>query len=171
MATDLETLRAKYEEMLRLRLLDEAGEPHDPPEAMATLASRFPGALRELDDLATDEIRARIEAIANAVGAGSVLAWMEATVRYHAIARGAFAAKRWLGKQKAIDAVTRQAFAAAVATFPHASDAAAWVDELDRVAHPPRGRVNDLVFERLARELNVAIDDARELVFPKEPRH
>jgi hypothetical protein len=171
MTSDLEPLRAKYEEMLRLRLLDEAGEPHDPPDAMATLASRFPGALRELDDLATDEIRARIEAIVSAVARGRVVAWMDATLRYHAIARGAFAAKRWLGKQKTIDAVTRQAFAAALVTLPHASDAAAWVDELDRVAHPPRGRVNDLVFERLAAELGVAVDDARELVFPKEPRH
>jgi hypothetical protein len=31
--------------------------------------------------------------------------------------------------------------------------------------------VNDLVFERLAAELEVAVDDARELVFPREPRH
>jgi hypothetical protein len=171
MTSELETLRAKYEEMLRLRLLDEAGEPHDPPEAMATLASRFPGALRELDDLATDEIRARVEAIVRAVVDGRIAPWMSATIRYHAIARGAFAAKRWLGKQKAIDAVTRQAFATAVASLPHAADAAAWVDELDRVAHPPRGRVNDLVFERLAAELDASVDDVRELVFPKEPRH
>jgi len=171
MKSDLEALRAKYEEMLRLRRLDEAGEPHDPPEAMATLASRFPGALRELDDLATDDIRARIDAIAAAVARGRADAWMDATLRYHAIARGAFAAKRWLGKHKTIDAATRASFAAAVATLPHASDAAAWVDELDRIAHPPRGRVNDLVFERLARELGVDVDGARELVFPREPRH
>jgi hypothetical protein len=171
MTRELETLRAKYEEMLRLRLLDEAGEPHDPPEAMVTLASRFPGALRELDDLATDEIRARIDAITSAARDGRIAVWMSATLRYHAIARGAFAAKRWLGKQKAIDAATRRAFASALATLPHASDAAAWVDDLDRVAHPPRGRVNDLVFERLAVELGVGVEDARELVFPKEPRH
>jgi hypothetical protein len=167
----LDALRAKYEEMLRLRLLDEAGEPHDPPGAMATLASLFPGALRELDDLSTDEIRIRIDAIATATVNGCAATWMNATLRYHAIARGAFAAKRWLGKQKTIDAVTRQAFALAVVPHPHARDAAAWVDDLDRIAHPPRGRVNDLVFERLAAELGVSVDDARELVFPKEPRH
>jgi hypothetical protein len=171
MEPGLDALRAKYEEMLRLRMLDEAGLSHDPPEAMAMLAAEFPGALRELDELATEEIRARIEAIASALGGGRAAPWMRATLRYHAIARGAFTAKRWLGKEKSVDALTRQAFATALAQLPHPEDAAAWVDELDRIAHPPRGRVNDLVFERLAAELEVAVDDARELVFPREPRH
>ena len=60
---DLTDLRAKYEEILRLRLLHGTGDEPDPRRAMAALAGRFPGALRELDDLPLPEIRARIEAL------------------------------------------------------------------------------------------------------------
>src|SRR5437016_9436345 len=59
----LAALRAKYEEMLRLRVAHDAGTEGDPREAMAALASQFPGALREIDDPPISEIRARVDAL------------------------------------------------------------------------------------------------------------
>jgi len=86
-------LRAKYEEMRALRLTDDGS--YDPRERMAALASRFPGALREIDTLPLDEIEARIEALTRAERDPSHAArWMTAQSRFHALTREALRARR-----------------------------------------------------------------------------
>ena len=133
---------------------------------MARLASRFPGALRELDELDLVEIRRRIEAL-DSVLAGHAPAkpWMEAIALFHAMARGALAVKRWLGGRKRVDAAMRRRFDAEVGTLPFARDARAWAEELAHVAAPPRGRVTDAVFARLARAMRTSERAARRQVF------
>ncbi len=156
-------LRAKYEEMLRLRLLHASGDEPDPRRAMAALAGRFPGALREIDELPLDEIRGRIEALRAAEGDRSrVVPWMRATSRFHALTRGALCAKRWLGGRKTADVA---AFARDLETLCYADDARVWAGDLAKIAAPPRGRITDLVFARIALELDVPEEDARTLVF------
>ncbi len=163
-------LRAKYEEILRLRLLHgTAGEP-DPRAAMAKLAGEFPGALREIDELSLDELRARIEALAAADAGAAPAPWMRAMARYHALTRGALCAKSWLAGRKHVTGEMREAFAREATGLCWAADARAWADGLDALASPPRGRVTDLVFTRIAAELGVGDDDARALVFPSRPR-
>jgi hypothetical protein len=163
---ELLDLRAKYVEMLRLRVDDAAGSAADPRAAMAALARRFPGALREIDELPLDEIRARAEALqAAAAGLAKIEPWMAAMVLFHALTRGALAVKRWLAGRRDVDLDTTQAFALEVLELPHAADAMAWRADLARLASPPRGRVTDLVFERIARELGVSDDEARRLMF------
>ena len=173
--TDLRALRDKYEQMLHLRLVhlrakSEADfvEP-DPRPIMAELARAFPGALRELDELPLDVIRSRIEelAIAERAGAaelapGSLAPWMTAHARFHALARGALRVKLWLAG-RSLTRELEEGFEVALAQMTEAERAVvgAWSAELAAIAKPPRGRVMDLVYARLARELGLDIDAAR----------
>lgn len=150
--------------MLALRLARI--EDREMRERMAELAVQFPGALRELDDLELSEIRRRIEAL-DAVLAGRTAEepWMEAVALFHALARGALVVKRWLGGRKRVDAALLRRFAEEQPSLPFADDAGEWAAEIARIAAPPRGRVTDVVFWRLARTLGIAERQARRLVF------
>ena len=170
--TDLRALRDKYERMHRLRALHararadaEFIEP-DPREAMAQLARAFPGALREIDELPIEVIHARIDEIDAAERDPSLIApWMRAHSRFHALARGALAAKRWLeGRPLTPDLV--EGYARVIATLPDGDDAAAWSADLAAIAKPPRGRIMDLVYARLALELHTDVPSARAAVMP-----
>jgi hypothetical protein len=159
---DLTALRGKYEEMLRLRL-DESGA--DPRPAMAALASRFPGALREIDELSLDALRARAHDLKAAEEGGATSPWMEATHLFHILTRGALCAKRWLAGRKTIDEEARCAFDREAGALCWSDDARRWSDDLARLASPPRGRVTELVYERMSARLGVSPEDARLLVF------
>ena len=162
----IDDLCAKYEEILRLRVAHASPNEPDPRADMAKLAARYPGALREIDELSLDDIRNRIRALALAADNPSTAStWMVATARFHELTRGALCAKRWLAGRKSIGASSRAAFAIDAARLAWPDEARAWVDELARVAMPPRGRVTDLVYERIARDLGITDGDARLLVF------
>jgi hypothetical protein len=135
-------------------------------QRMGELALHFPGALRELDDLELGEIRRRVDAL-EAVLEGRVQPepWMEAVALFHALTRGALVVKRWLGGRKRVDAALTRRFVAENAQLPFAEDAQSWAEELAGIASPPRGRLTDAVFARLARTLGVAERQARRLVF------
>jgi hypothetical protein len=166
---DLLALRDKYERILVLRTLharaseDPTFQEPDPKPELAALASAFPGALRELDELPLGTICARIEALVRAEAGGEPEAWMEAQHLVHRLARGALAAKGWLGKRRAITSAHRDAFLEAVDAGDLPSEAAAWADDLAHVARPPRGRLMDLVFARAAAALGVGVARARAL--------
>jgi hypothetical protein len=162
----IEELWLKYVEMLRLRLDDASPAPGDPRVAMADLARRFPGSLREIDELPLGVIRARIEAL-EAARADPTKAepWMAALAMFHALTRGALSVKRWLGGRKAIDEDCARAFALEAPSLPHADDVLRWCNDLARLASPPRGRVTDLVYERIAADLGLDDAAARVLTF------
>lgn len=76
-------LREKYAEILALRDAHARGE--DPPDVksrMRALASRFPGALRELDRLPRDAILAKLVAL-DAVRDEALAPWMVVIDRHH----------------------------------------------------------------------------------------
>jgi hypothetical protein len=154
--------------MLAMRVAHASGD-EDAEEVrarMAEVASRFPGALREIDDLELVEIRRRIEALDAVVHARlEAEPWMEAVALFHAMARGALCAKRWLGGRKRVDAELRQAFEQGVHLLLFPEDARGWTSDLARIASPPRGRVMDVVFARMAHELGISERAARRLVF------
>jgi hypothetical protein len=159
---DLADLLAKYEEMREMRLADAAHPGGDPRRQMAALAARFPGALRELDELPLDAIGDRIDALTRCVrGAASPEPWMLATSLFHRLTRGALAAKRWLGARRGLGA---EGFEEAIANHRFAEDARAWSDDLARIASPPAGRLSDLVYERVGLGMGLSPEDARTLV-------
>jgi hypothetical protein len=162
---ELAELKWKYEEMLRLRLEDSAHPGGDPRREMAALAERFPGSLRELDELPLEAIVARIDALSRCVDSGQAMApWMPASVRFHQLMRGALVAKKWIGARRSIDSALARVFRDGLEGSPSGKDALAWADDLDRVAHPPQGKLTALVFARLADELGVSPREARERV-------
>lgn len=139
----LQALHAKYVEMLRMRDLDAAGDPADPRPAMRALASRFPGALREIDELPRDVITARIDAIARALASSGHEPWMLALSRYHACLRVALRIRR---------TIPERTVAAARALGDPEVDA---LDDasLAAIVRPPHGRLNRAVLAIVAREL------------------
>jgi hypothetical protein len=166
----LEELRRKYREMLAMRLEDAASQDDGARSRartrMARLASRFPGALREIDDLELEAIRDRILRLdATLDGSSVVEPWMEAIALFHALARGALWAKRWLAGRKTVDSAMEREYAIEAAVDGAPDEALEWARDLDEVACPPRGRLTDLVFERLARALGITHEQARLLVF------
>ncbi len=161
---DLASLIRKYTEILRLR---RSNDP-DPRRAMALLAEEFPGALRETDELPIADLEQRLAALRTAaLDPGSVLPWMALVARFHALTRGALVAKRWLAGRKRVDVAVARAFRHGSGLSPAALE---WGDQLHRLAAPPRGRVTELVFERMAAELGVTPDAARRAVFPGASR-
>jgi hypothetical protein len=187
----LEQLRAKYAEMLSMRLAHETGLESEARarKRMAELAARFPGALREIDELELAVIRERIRRLDAALhGQSTVEPWMEAVGLFHALARGALQAKRWLAGRKTVDAATILEYESDVGDMPEQGgglvapraaadesargDRLAWRSELARIAAPPRGRIMDLVFARVAKALGTTELEARALVFgpPRRPR-
>jgi hypothetical protein len=166
-------LRAKYAEMLSMRIANAAGD-EDAAGArprMARLAARFPGALREIDDLELAEIRRRVAALdAFASASGEEQDWMEPVALFHRLARGALATKRWLAGRRHVDEALAGAFGAFASLAPFPEEIQAWASDLERVASPPRGRLLDVVFARLAAELGVDEPAARRLVFGRGAR-
>jgi hypothetical protein len=164
----LDALRSKYAQMLAMRLAHATAKEDVTQRRirMAELSLRFPGALREMDDLELAEIRRRVAALDRVLcDKGRLQPWMEATALFHALARGALCAKRWLARRKRVDPEVERAYAAALPTFPFPDDARRWTLDLARIASPPRGRVTDVVFARVARELATTERAARLLVF------
>ena len=164
-------LRDKYAEMLSMRALHASGEEHSPgarePRArMAALAARFPGALREIDDLELDEIERRLEKVQAVIrDASEGEPWMEAAALFHALARGVLAVKRWLAGRRHVDTALEQAFADELEARALAEDARCWQGDLASVAAPPGGRITGLVFRRVGAHLGISEREARRLVF------
>lgn len=152
-------LLEKYDAMASLR----RSETEPSRERLRALAARFPGVLRELDEMPLDVIDARREALAQAArGCAPEEPWMTATLRFHDLMRGALAAKKWLGDAKRSDETTETDFAR-----DHRDPAAlAWAPHLASLAKPRNGRIVPLVFARLSRELGCSEVDARALVLP-----
>src|SRR5579862_104100 len=158
-AAEAAAMRGKYAEMLAMRVEHASGEEDEARvrPRMSVLAARFPGALREIDRLELAEIERRIASLdAFLEHSGEPEAWMGAVARFHRLARGALGAKRWLDRRRAVSAAVVAAFDRQVASLEFAEEIQAWRDDLAAVASPPRGRVMDLVFGRLARDLGVS---------------
>jgi hypothetical protein len=172
----LRDLRSKYAEMLAMRVA-EALPPEQRPgdrevrARMRRLAERFPGSLREIDDLPEREIALRIRALDAVLESHrDAEPWMEALALFHARTRGILVAKRWLRRRKRIDAALQERFERELATLPFPEDSRPWAAHLATVASPPRGRLLEAVFARLGRELQRPVPEIRALVFPRLSR-
>jgi hypothetical protein len=148
----------KYIEMLALRRLDASGELVDPKPRMRALAKRFPGALREIDELPLEIIQSRIDALRRhamegADQEGEPEKWVVAMLRFHVAMRDVLAIKRILGRREITPALRTAAERVS----------SGW--DLERIARPPTGKLTELVFEHIAKSMGIDATEARALVF------
>lgn len=138
---------------------------------MNALAAEFPGALRELDDMPEPQIVERIGELTAALSAShEIPEWAVALSLFHRETRGALCAKRWLAGRKTVSPEDRAAFECAADGFCYASEARGWAGDLEALAAPPRGRITELVYARIASELGLSLKETRELVFSKRAK-
>lgn len=153
-------MRALRREQLAARADATAAETDTRPERIA-LAAKFPGVLRELDELPLEAIETRLAAVAAARGAeGAVPPWMTAQITFHRLLRGALFAKRWTTARRACSADEP---ASRLEDFRRDADeeGVIWAHELDAIERPRGGRLMPLVYRRLAAELGVDEVEAR----------
>lgn len=156
MVTDpFEALRDKYVEMRAMRIAADAGEPAS-PERMRALAERFPGALREIDELPMETIDARIEALSRGERPG----WAITLVSFHAWMRVALRIKRRFGRDARPEDVHEW-----LAAEHRPGDGEPPRGEIDlatiaNILRPPGARISRWVLERIARDRGLTIDEA-----------
>lgn len=167
-ARALGKLVVKYTEIRRLRILALEAPHADPREEMAALAAQFPGALREIDELPLEAIDARLASLSRAqADSAAIEPWMSAVMAFHDLTRGALAAKKWLAGRKNIGETDRAELEKVALSMPEGKAMLVWLDDLPAIAQPPRGKLTDLVFRRLAGMLAISETEARALVFTK----
>jgi hypothetical protein len=158
-------LREKYAEMLAMRLAERRRPRPGQSEVrsrMMALAARFPGSLREIDEIELVEIRRRIALLDRVVAGGPCTeGWVEATALFHRLARGALSAKRWLGGRRRVTPSMAEDFERTAAALPYGKEALEWRAELALVAAPPQGRITRAVHRRVAAKLGITEAEAR----------
>ena len=167
-AETLRALRDKYRTIQRMRDENDRGVAGDPQREMAALAGRFPGALRELDELPREVIaqrRAVLEAVCDE--RESPPQWVALQISYHGFLRAVLRIKR-------LSAGRGPAEAAAVLA-ELARDYAPASDEPDllgfdhaalcAILEPPGGRLNPWVFARVAERHGVSPEIVRRALF------
>ena len=170
---DVRALARKYDEISRLRRAAAASPDVDPRREMAALAAEFPGALREADDFQPAELDRRVTELARVFRTGDApAAWMTMVARFHRLTRGALCAKKWLDGRKVVDAAVAQAFEGRVRHALLRRRRRGVAPELAVIANPPRGRLTEVIFERIAGEVGQEVETVRRVVFgePRRPR-
>jgi hypothetical protein len=176
--SQLQALERKYRTLMEIHRALAAWDDARAAELDHELAEEFPGALRELQTLPLEVLEARAAALAAAVEGASPDPWMLWMGDYHALLRAALRIKRRLRRQAPLDDAAAEALAAEVTSAvlgevrPASGGAVALVDRtfVQSVAHPPGGRVNQVVFERLAMLHGVPAETIAAALFSRRRR-
>jgi hypothetical protein len=167
-ADTLRALRDKYLEIKRLRDEHAAGLAHDPKLEMAELARRFPGALRECDELPMAEIERRLAVLEDAVAQRAPAPqWAALQIGYHGWMRAVLRIKRIAAGRRAVDAAAvLEELARGYRPEPD-EPALAILDEgsVRAILEPSEGRLNPWVYLRVADQHGVAPDEVRAALF------
>jgi hypothetical protein len=156
----LGSLARKYRALAALR----RGEREFDALAARALAREFPGALRELDVLSLECIDERLLEVTRAEASGRLAPWIALMLAYHARMRQLLAAKRRLnGERRPTSALSTSIARALAEEFALPIDR----DLVARVADPPEGRLNPLVFELMARDLGLSAGSIERVLFPR----
>lgn len=156
----LAALGRKYRVLSELR----RGVLHGEVRVLSSLAREFPGALRELECLPLDAIDRRGEAVRRAEQGFTPEPWIEWMLAYHRLMRLALAAKRRLRDARAPE--LEQATSIALELRGEYAETCEPVF-VARVARPPGGRLNRLIFEELALALGRPSFEIEAVLFPE----
>ena len=89
----LAALARKYQALVALRARRDGGGAAATREELRALAAEFPGCLRELDTLGSEELGRRAAAAATAAAGGAREPWMDWIAAYHGAMADALAAR------------------------------------------------------------------------------
>jgi hypothetical protein len=134
-ADGLRALEEKYRELIALRRDASRDDAR-----LRTLASRFPGALRELDTRTMESLEERVVEIEAALRGGPAPPWADAQLRFHGWVRVAL-------RLRADGVRDLESARAWLATYAPREPGDPRRDEIDEahlaaLVHPPRGRVS-----------------------------
>lgn len=162
--SELAGLRDKYAHMKRLR--DEGPTPAH-RDALRALAASWPGSLAEIDRIPPAVLAHRLDTLERILDGREreLPTWARGWILAHRGLRGALAVKAWLRGRRVVDDHVSSAFAHALDALP--VEAAAFRDRLQEIASPPNGRLVDVVFEDVARELGIDPRAVRTLLMPR----
>lgn len=169
----VEALRDKYLELQRLRIEHEAGEREDPRPRLRALSARFPGALRELDELPMELIAARLATL-HAVLARTepVPAWIALQLGYHGWMRAALCIKR-IAAERPRASAEALLVELEVRYRPDAHEpplSAIDREAITEILEPADGRLNPWVFARVARDHGVEPESVHRALFTRDLR-
>jgi hypothetical protein len=135
---------------------------------MAQLARRFPGALRELDELPMPVIEERLASLDAALAGGTAAPeWARLQIAYHGSMRAALRIKRLAGTARDAAGLLN----AIANTYVPAEDEPPLSSfdgpALAAIARPAGGRLNPWVFERVAAVCGVSAEAVRRALFTR----
>jgi hypothetical protein len=159
-------LADKYRQMRAMRCSNAAEDAPDPRAQMRALAARFPGALREIDELSMDVIDTRIAQLDAAVAGGQIPQWAGWVVAYHGWMRAALRIKGLLVRYADLEPQ-----AVILAHYHPAADEPP-TERLDgsaieAIASPPGGRLNPWVLDQVALDAGADVALIRTTLFRK----
>ena len=168
---ELSALADKYEALVGLRAARDHDAPAPDREILRALARRHPGSLRELDTLGLPELRRRAVAARQASRGGPREPWMAWIVAFHRLTAAALLVKRdraaqGRGRSSAMAVASTEAASEVnrTAGFPLSREL------LERLVHPPGGRIAPVVLRELARRFGVEAQAFAETLFPSRRR-
>ena len=172
-AAHINLLHEKYVALSRLR---QDGAELAPQSVLRELAQRFPGVLRQLDQLPLAVLDGRLAALtgARAMGVETVPEWVRPEVAYHHVLRVALRIRMWQAQNPAGDLPEWVSEAMPVA--PGEPTRAWCADRLGAILAPPGGRLNGWVLATVAsycgleaQVLSTALFGKRILAGEREP--
>lgn len=166
----LAALAEKYRALRALRAPVEDASTQRPTEALRALARKFPGALRELDQLTDHELERRSAMVAEAQRGGPPDPLLTLLVGYHGLVRAMLCVRHLL---RALPATASDAECNELlrARYPNGwgMPPLAWFrgEALAAARRPPGGRVNPYVFGALAHAAGRSPRDVEVALFPR----
>jgi hypothetical protein len=163
-AAALLRLAFKYETLGKLRRAHARGEEMPARAVFKALAEEFPACLNELDTLPLEDIDARAEKLTRAAEGGPFEDWMAWLTGYHALLRAALQIKVRLSRGSLLDDTRAERLA-----LDAGEDVSTPIDAVfvRAVREPPGGRINAVVFARLAALHGVPAETIKRALFPR----
>jgi hypothetical protein len=156
----------KYRQIAFLRAAEAAGTLPDPAPVARALATRFPGALRELDRLPPRELARTLAVLVSTEPLSHAdRERFRVLDAYHEALRGLLEAKRWLAGAREVSADRAAAFARASEL---SAAARSWADQLAQIARPSSGRLAVLALARVAEARNTTADEIARHIDPAQ---
>ena len=171
-SAELLRLAAKYQALGELRRERARGAALPERAVFKALARELPGCLKELDTLPLEEIDARAAALAEAAQGGPILDWMAWLAGYHALQRAALRIRirstRPTRSTRSTQSRTVDEARATILAEDAAAHSGAAIDPafVHAVMRPPGGRINPVVFARLAHLHGATAATIKRALFP-----